>query len=124
MGTREALFLMAGLTVVALTGCKKSPQPTTVPIVIQGDAVSKEVIEKVLKANLTVISPHSGTEYTIRVVEPNPSIDYKIAMVQPDPNIDYKIMIVDPQSGKEVPGLSQEIAGAILKAMKERKEKR
>lgn len=114
---KRVLIITLGL--VALFYCSCSKTPKNIPLVIQGDEVSKRELEDIIKDY-----PKTGIEYHLQIVKPDPKIDYKIVQIKPDPKIDYKIIIIDPQTGKEIPKLTEEIGKSISKLLQQKREQK
>lgn len=113
--------------VVALFYCscsKELAKSKEIPIVIQGDEVSKRELEDIIEAHPNVVHPKMGIEYHLQIIKPDPNIDYKIVQVKPDPNIHYKIIIIDPRTGEEIPELTEEIGKNISESLQQKKEQK
>ncbi|MDQ8200917.1 hypothetical protein QEH56_22310 [Pelagicoccus enzymogenes] len=106
------LFAIAALSVNA-SNQSASSQPSLnyqiLPLAIETDPESKDLLEDFFIENPVVKSEEPGIEYKVRIVTPDPNIDYKILTVSPKSDIDFKIRIIDPDTRKESKILTQQL---------------
>jgi hypothetical protein len=84
----------------AALGCSHS-SPEHVGVVLQGDALAVNEIEKAVARNPVATDPQSKQEYFIQIVKPDSKVDYKIVVIQPDPNVRYSLRILDAE-GRDI----------------------
>lgn len=86
------------------------------PLAIEADPKSKDLLEDFFIENPIVDSPEESIEYKIRIITPNPKVDYKILRIEPKPGIDYKLRIIDPDTRKE----SQDLPKGLKDPLKQK----
>ena len=118
--TKPVIFIAAfGLIFCGFNmACNHILAGEQLPLVIEGDEQSKDILEKSFKEKPLGRMSNSRQDYDIRIVKPKKGLDYLILEVVPDPTVDYKIRIYDPRTRKEISNLPPEIKQEILRRLK------